>query len=197
MGLVPNRNTAPPGGYEFVDPSGVRFTGPSWAHVERRVQEHREANGIPVGDIAAEIAEQFCSKRPHLCVQEKGKPKAGALKGLPLYTKVLGWLAEVFSKVNQRVLTMQSSPREIKRRADICTRCRFQVAWREHSGCRSCLTDYQIVQRELMRGVEILPQTTSLQGCSLLAEDTGISVYVNQPESNLAELPAECWRATK
>jgi hypothetical protein len=191
--LIPNPNLAPPGGYYFVDSSGVRFEGPSWGHVHSRIREYREANGIPVGDVEAEVAAQFCKERPHLCVKQRG-PRKGTLNGLPLYTSVLGWLADVFTKLNQRILSHCSNRKEIQRRSEICARCKFQVAWREHSGCRSCLTDYQIVQKEIMRGIEVIPASTSLQGCRVLAEDTSVSIYVNQPPSDRSDLPEECWR---
>lgn len=194
--LVPNPNVGVPGGYRFTDSDGVLHEAASAEQLHHRVAAYRERNGMPPGDPAREYAAQLCASRPHLCIEEKTRRK-GSLNGLPLYTTILTWLANIFSALNQHRTQYNTSPRERQRRAEICGRCKHQVAWREHSGCNSCLTDYQVVSKAIMAGREVHSLETSLQGCSMLGEDTRISVHINQEPVDNDELPAECWRKSK
>lgn len=62
-----NRGLFPPGGWEFLDDTGVKHLGKSFAQLVSRVVNYRLINRFAIGDPAREIDEQLCRKFPGYC----------------------------------------------------------------------------------------------------------------------------------
>jgi hypothetical protein len=55
----------PPGGWRYIQPeTGFEFKANLYRDIERKVRDHREANGIPVGDLRKDIECFVCAQLP-------------------------------------------------------------------------------------------------------------------------------------
>ena len=65
-----DRNTVPPGGWQYrVPETGTLLTGSTIAAVARAASEHLAANGInqTPHELAGKIENQICANHPHVC----------------------------------------------------------------------------------------------------------------------------------
>ena len=67
MSLRFNRGLFPPGGWVYVDSTGVTHLGKSFAQLVSRVVNYRVINRLPMGDPAVEIDDQLCKNFPGYC----------------------------------------------------------------------------------------------------------------------------------
>jgi hypothetical protein len=197
MPLVPNPHVYPPDGYFFVDSGGIRHTGTSWSELATTIKQYRIQNGIPIGNVVAEIYEFTCDRFPEGCrqtetvfVAKKQLPKEPSATS-KLASAVHRWLhALVKALGTQPAQTV--SPTEAQRRADICKGCIRQANWT--LDCGSCAGAAFRLGLALRKGRDVKAGDT-LRACSVLGEDTRTSVWLDRLKPSEDEsLPKNCWR---
>lgn len=76
--LLINLSTVPPGGFRYVQPeSGKYLSASSFTGLKSNVQQHRRANGYPIGtDFDAELQDWLCRRIPDAGMHcyERGRP---------------------------------------------------------------------------------------------------------------------------
>lgn len=185
-----NRNMYPPDGRVYMESDGTRFRGDSWRDLEAKVAEYRRLRGMPAGDVSADINAQLCAKYPSFCGDTSPRPIANA-HSLTFNQRVLHWVAHMLGvKRSNPTLFTRASDEEAAARAAICARCPAQQGLVQ--SCEACIRSVETGRRVLLDGAPSRHQ--NLLPCRVLAEDTTVTVHLNQPAVDVAELPAECWR---
>lgn len=64
--LVFDHASSPPGGYTFLDPSGVRQSGKDLRELIANISAYRATNGLPPGNPHAELEAIYKVEHPHL-----------------------------------------------------------------------------------------------------------------------------------
>jgi hypothetical protein len=180
----------PPGGYVFRDAEGVSHQGQSWPHLVRVVAQHRAMRKLAPGDPAKEITEVVCSAHPELCHAGPGVIGEGDKDAY--HSRVASWLAKMVGLFRAGRLRYCDAA-AARERAEVCRGCRYQDGYQK--GCVTCQQSNQAVQDQLLRGRPDAGR--GLLGCAVLSEDTAVSVHLDEPRLNKAELPAHCWRKVK
>lgn len=196
MARIFNINLYPSGGWYFRDAEGVKHVGSSLQALVNTVRAYRERNALDIGDPEMDIVNQLCARDPGYCREEVRRvptPAPGAPRN-PLSTlaqKVSSWVSQRFADRRMgRIKKVTAS--EAKRRAAICARCPKQLAF--PSTCGGCKENVNRLAAEAVAN-EVLDR--SLQCCSILAEWTPTSVWIDSPPEPNNDLPVECWRKLK
>lgn len=183
-----NPNLYPPDGYIFEDADGVKHTGDGWKNLFQLIREYRARNGKPEGDVEAEVHTQHCAKYPGLCHAPPGLPPA------PAYTminpRVINWLSSILSTRRKNGTPVNVPLAEAARRAKICAVCPRQQSL--SSACSSCLGSVRDARKVVLAGQA--PANRSLHPCSVLGEDTYLSVHLDLKPVAEPTLPPACWR---
>lgn len=197
MPRIYNENLHPSGGWEFIDSAGVKHTGSSKKSLVNAVTAYRKRAGFEPGDPEVEITDQICSKHPDFC--RGATPKVSAAPASPgtprnflstLAPKVSSWVSRLFGEKRMgRVKRVPAA--EARRREQICARCPRQVPF--PSSCGGCVDNVNRLSGEIVNE----PLNRSIQCCTVLAEYTPVSVWLDRPPVVNAELPDECWRKQK
>lgn len=177
----------PNGGYKFRDSDGAVHEGESWAHLVRVVAKYRALRKIPAGDPQKEITEAVCMAEPTVC--HKGPGELGDGDRDAFHLRIIAWLTDQM-KLNRSHRLKFVDGVVAGERAEICRKCHFQRSFAK--GCQSCGNATVSLQAQAMAGhVDVGPD---LMGCSLLSEDTKVSVHLDQVRLNNPNLPKHCWR---
>lgn len=183
-----NPNIYPPDGYSYVESDGSKHREDSWKKLETRIREYRERNGLPVGDVWADLMNQICAKFPGFC-RETTPFQLLPNTLMQFNQRVLEWYAHCvrLKRINgwRRV-----DEAEAARRADICRRCPKQQSL--NTACQACISSIDMARKALMDGAESKHQ--NLMPCGATGEDTLVSVYGDLPRISDVTLPPECWR---
>lgn len=196
MARIFNENMYPDGGWWFRDSDGVKHTGSSFRALLKTVRAYRERAAIEIGDLEVEVVNQLCARNPGYC-REEPQRVAPAPSGAPrnaistLAQKVSSWVSRRFADRRMGRLKKVTAS-EAKRRAQICAKCPKQTAF--PSTCGGCKENVNRLAAEAVAN-ETLDR--SLQCCSVLAEWTPASVWVDSPPEPNPDLPNECWRKLK
>lgn len=186
----------PPGGWKFFQKeTGVTIAGPTYADLESRLIEHRQANNIAVGlNIRQEIEQQICAKLDENHCRDSERPMHAQGSKLSISQVFTGtvtlahWLAGGGVRVGVS---------EANRRAEICSTCQFNQPF---DGCQGCHSNKlhelvnSIVNGEKTAYDDKL-QACSLCGCSLKAK---VAMPLNVLQQHLpgdikSALPLHCW----
>jgi len=197
-----NVNLRPSGGYVFKNSDGSMHRGGNWPIVIQKVIGYRQRHGQSIGNVEEEVMAQACERYPGLCKPEaqnilpggKGNIKRPSqtvsIRTPPLKSRVLLWLAHLFSarirgQIFGYVLADEAAARE-----SICAACP-QNQPLGGSGCSSCkkaLSDYRDVTIPNLRRFE------RLGGCVILGVDLVTSVHLDEIRVDNPSLPMNCWR---
>lgn len=193
MPVAFNRNLYPPDGRVFIEGDGTRFRGDSWRDLEAKVTEYRRLRGVPIGDVSADINAQLCAKYPNFCGDTTPRPIANA-HSLSFNQRVLHWVAHAMGlkRANPTLFT-RVPDEEAAERAAICARCPAQQGLVQ--SCEACIRSIDSGRKVLLDGVPSRHQ--NLLPCRVLAEDTVVTVHLNQPQVSSSDLPDACWRKRK
>ena len=190
-----NRHLHPEGGRYFIDEDGVCHKATSWPELVVKVVNYRKRAGKPPGDPRAEIEAQVCARQPTYCQDNPPAPPPtrrdtrGAAGTGNLTARVQKWLAGMLSLKRSGAIHKVSMD-EARRRAEICARCPAQ---KDFSGvCGSCKA-MRKQSGQILLGTD-KRINSALRGCSILGEDTSISVQLAVSPVGETGLPAECWR---
>lgn len=125
----------PPGGaFVYVQPeTGSEFRFHTLEGLVARVILHREANGLPHGNPAAEVEAYVCQHQPGVCGQQTEAEKVTILDLVARFSvSMVQWM-----KDGMRVV----SPRQFRIRRELCEACRY---WKGEGSqwwlgrCRKC-----------------------------------------------------------
>ncbi len=184
-----NPNLYPPDGYIFIDRNGFRHRGDSWRDLSRRVQQYREINRFPVGDVWSEIMSQSCERNPNFCHEVTHVPPPAPRESLSFNQRVIEWFVKLVALVRLNRLP-RVDDQEASRRARICSQCPHQQDF--YRGCTNCLRIIETSRKVILNGATSLHP--GLKPCSVLGEDCSISVHIQQPRIVSEALPHHCWR---
>ncbi len=198
-----NPRVYPAGGWQFTDSANIKHLGTSLPTLVNAVREFRNRNALPPGSPEQEVVDQLCKRFPHACtggevsgsaVRPAGKEASGREK---LALSVVVWLSKVaraVARVGKPDQTFATKT-EAERRAAICAECPKQTRW--DTNCGSCGQGHRRMSFALRRGRDV-DNPTRLLACSVLAEDTRLSVFLEnlQPVKS-DDLPENCWRKEK
>lgn len=191
--MRPTQGLMPPNGFRHYDSTTkITFEGSSWEDVARKLEGYRRANGMHVGSPIEEIVTKFCSEFPHYCFKADRNQVFAAMQhtDLGFGNRVVGWVSTTVSRVH---LLRRVSEHNANARAAICAQCPRQQDWTTSCGCSvgqvSQLKGY--VFKSL--GVSETNATRPLRACGALAEETSVSVWLEQPPVNSGQ-PENCWR---
>lgn len=175
-------NLSPKDGYFYKEADGVILRANTWTGVIARVTDYRKRNNIPLGDPAADVNGQACSRNPAICSQSDSESQRQAKKKVSVKGRVLAWLSKL-----KKPEFVQAS--EAKARADICARCPRNVPLAD--GCSSCKAAVKEYRAAILGGK---PQDKRLNACAELGVDTCVSTWLDETRIDNPDLPAECWR---
>lgn len=189
--MRPNPNLYPEGGYLFVEGDGSTFRGDSWRDCIRKVEQYRQRNNRPVGDVEAEVFTQYCQRMPSHC---KSFPKAGqttnAHHSMSLNQKVLQWVSNLLSWKRTGPPIPRVQDAEAARRAAICATCPKMQPLTE--SCEQCITALKSGRKAVLDGHA--SQHQGLLACAALGEDCSTAVHIEQPKADSNLVPENCWR---
>ena len=129
-----NVNIFPKSGYLFKDAQGVVHQASTWQGVMRKVAAYRHRLGLPIGNVAAEVMAQACSREPGICREESDEQRE-AYRKVSIKGRVLKFLAQCREFKDKDGLTY-SSPSDAAARANVCASCPFNTPL--PGGCGSC-----------------------------------------------------------
>lgn len=197
MSRIYNVNLHPSGGWEFIDPQGVKHAASGFKALINVVTAYRKRAKLDPGDPEVEITNQICARHPDFC--KGAAPKiisspvpAGAPRNFisTLAPKVSSWVSRLFGEKRMGRVKKVSAA-EARRREQICARCPKQVPF--PSSCGGCIDNVNRLSGEIVSE----PLNKSIQCCMALAEYTPVSVWLDQPPVDNGNLPEECWRKQK
>ena len=185
--LKPIPGLSPPGGFYFLERSGVRLEAPTWAGLLDAIASFRAVNGYPAGDIEAEAAHAICVRHPEFCRSGPREPAGGP--GAALASAVLEDSERVASRLaSARAARVFADSDTVAGRAAVCRKCVFRTPLPE----AATLVDQRVSQIRtlLTRSVE----HTDLGYCSAFHHDCALRCML--PETALPagrQIVAGCW----
>ena len=183
-----NTNIYPKGGYSFTESDGSKHVATDgWNGVIARVKAYRKRKGIPIGDVAAEVIQQACSKNPVLCQDDNGQRQI-ALKKSSLKSKILSWLAWLRGYPHKNFVEEPLA----RERASICAKCPHNQAFQD--GCASCRATVNELRKQIL-GPRFIDGR--LNSCILMEEDLPTVVHIEMTAVQRDELPDFCWRKVR
>lgn len=184
-----NLNVAPKNGYRFTDVDGTLIIGKSWGAVIDRVRAYRRRNKLATGNAEKEVRAQICQNNPEVCSGETSEQReVSIVQVASIKSRVLLWFSQMRKKRDSEGIHFVGQV-ERDRRIAICVHCPMQSAY--PSGCASCKKAITEFRKDLTEHRHI---DSRLVGCSALGEDTGASVWIDEPRVEGDGLPANCWR---
>ncbi len=184
-----NFNIYPPDGYVFRESDGSFHRSDGWKHLEEKVRDYRERNGLPVGNVMEDIMNQTCAKVPSFCNENTPFVLQSNPSGMSHNQRVLSWLAAMLGYFRLKAIR-RTDRAEAARRAEICKNCPMQAAL--NTSCGACVSMVGSVRQQIADGDPLRHQ--NLHPCSVLGEDMVLSVEINQSPAVNPALPAHCWR---
>lgn len=185
-----NPNLFPKDGHRFKNQDGTTIVGDRWPAVVARLRAYRKRIGQAPGDPEAEVRQQACERNPGLCTQDDGQ-NAAMLKIATLKGRILAWFSGVRSRMSSN--PFQFVPQEeADRRAVTCLGCPLNKALPD-SGCSSCVSAVKQLRINVI-GDRKVKTPVNHRGCSVLGEEIGTSVWLEQLTVDNSELPGFCWR---
>jgi len=182
-----NFNLYPRDGFMFLEADGARIIADSWPKVFEKVKSYRERNGIPLGDVEAEVVAQACQRNPAFCTHEtqdmRNQTRKVSLKG-----RVLAWLSRTVGRKEKTPLVFVGEA-EAKERARICNVCPHNSGFAD--GCSSCKAAVRSYRDTLIGTARA---KAPLNGCAILGEDLEVSTRIEEVRVSNNELPGHCWR---
>jgi hypothetical protein len=185
-----NPHLSPPGGFEFIDPEGVRHVGDNANHLAAKLAEYRIRRGLPPGNPVAEIHGDLCQRFPGYC---QGGPKPASEKPPatqpldPLTTQIGRWLLGVHREAAAKAAKYVPEE-EAARRAAICAKCPEQAPL--PAKCVSCAETMNQVSFQLRAGRD--KSSRKLAACSRFGTDLRVDALLEQPAA--ANAPENCWK---
>lgn len=188
-----NRNLYPSGGYTFKERDGTVHIANGWGALGVKVASYRKRLGWPVGDVQADIAEQFCAIYPGACSSPHSMPiperGVGTNQAMTFTQRVLHWFIHVLAQKRlNRIGRVDDATAAA--RAMVCQRCPKQKAL--SNSCGTCLRSIEQSRKALLNGAPSLHQ--NILPCAVTGEDPSVTVHISQEPIHHADLPANCWR---
>jgi hypothetical protein len=182
----------PPGGWRYIQPeTGLEFRDSTRRLLARKVAEHREANGIEVGDVVGDIDDFVCANLPVGCDNcEPIYPNEDiALKQKFNIDDVRRFIESALAALGNRGLVGQATA---DARAKICSTCPLN---QDVSGCWWCrgLAEklFTLIGARTTVHAARLKQC-GVCGCSLKAK-IWLPQDVAQKVSEGYKFPSWCW----
>lgn len=185
-----NLNVPPKNGYRFIEPDGTLIIGKSWGAVISRVQSYRRRNKLATGNAEKEVRAQACQNNPEVCSGETAEQReVSIVQHASIKSRVILWFSQMRKKRDSEGAIHFVGQVERDRRVAICVHCPRQESY--PGGCASCKKAITAFQNDLTEHRHI---DARLRGCSSLGEDTGASVWIDEPRVEGNGLPGNCWR---
>jgi len=185
----------PPGGWRYIQPeTGFEFRANLYRDIARKVRDHREANGLPEGDLQREIEDFVCAQLPkgaESCEADvpEGVPANIALKTKFTMDDVKRFIQAAVAALGSRGLVDQATA---DARAHICVACPLNM---NVQGCWSCkgLAEWLftlIGARKTVHASRL--KQCGVCGCSIKAK-VWLPQDVAQEVSKGHKFPSWCW----
>ena len=184
----------PSGGWRYIQPdTGFEFKSPTLRLLAKQVSEHRESNGIALGDVRADIEAFVCAQLPlgaeDCYTQIEGDYSDIALKTRFNMDDVKRFIEAAISALGNRGLV---DDREAEARAHICASCPLNT---HVKGCWRCvgLADFlfRLIGTRRTAHASRLNQC-GVCGCSIKAK-IWLPQDVAQKVSEGHKFPSWCW----
>ena len=146
-----DRNTVPPGGWQYrVPETGILLTGSTIAAVARAASEHLQANGIMQSphELAGKVENQICANHPHVCFQRGHAATAPERAHAPGHKWTVEEVRKGATAFFKYLLPSHFVPESQSfTRAAVCAGCPLNI---DSSACSSCSSSvYWLVKRRL------------------------------------------------
>lgn len=186
---VASDTTMPPGGWKLTVPeTGVTVTAPYANALHKRVNAHRQANGLPTID-PAEFEDAACTESGHGAPWCSGV--TGPVKAPTTMDAIRRFLRTMVVLAKRREFV---SKEEHARRMEICAGCpKLSI---EGLGCHGCIADLRAVEREVG---EMPPgNVLACSACLCLCWPKAWLTNETMDEAEKDNMPAyeigHCWR---
>lgn len=186
-----NLKSGPPGGWQYTQPqSGYTMSSIVFYDLVKKVSMHRHNMNYPMGDVAAEVEAQICSRMSPEDQYAHCETGVRPVKSLHwtlvqrFLVDLVAWLKIGFEPVEQA---------EAERRAEICKTCPLNVGMH---GCGSCRQTLDAVRETVMKLTT--PLDSKLQACGVCGCELKTAVHVpltvlQKGQVNLV-FPDWCWQ---
>lgn len=184
-----NDNLFPPSGFEFTDLDGLVHRGSGITDLAAKLTDYRARRGLPIGNPAAEVVEQLCSKYPSRC--HKGEPPSPAVLAQSnaniVASGVGDWLRQVWTRLSQRKIKWVADE-VVKQRVAACLACPQHGPVK--GDCPACQESLNTVSTQLRAGRD--RASSVLRTCSFFKTDARVDVLIDQ--QTVADAPEGCWK---
>jgi hypothetical protein len=164
------------------------------------VTKYRQSNGIPIGNIQAEIEEEICKRFPRGCRESKPAPLNTSMA-----TKFIQLMYRFKAKGSKLV-----DPTEAERRAAICAICPENKPEDEARAATKCTTcakkllergaslGVSMVRSQILKG-KVTSKESELKACAVCGCDNRLSVWIPMDvlkvsETDKIQFPNACWK---
>lgn len=185
---VINVNLYPKSGYRFVEKDGSVHTAGTWPGVMNKVISYRRRQGVPIGDVEAEVTAQACANNPAYCFQETDEQRM-AYRKTSIKGRVLQFLSAARKAKDEGKLVF-GIPQDAVNRAHVCSLCPFNT--KLPTGCGSCNQARKEGQLYVLGRDRVIDPR--MHGCVILGEDLVVAAHLERVVVDVPELPAHCWR---
>lgn len=187
MPLIYNHPQLPPNGqYEFADASGVTLRDSDLASLVLKVQQYRTSNGLPQGNVEAEL-EAICGlKYPWVVSRvQRGSQKPVKATETPAMAHYWSWLNKLWgSPIKDSELATEETEAN---RVEICRKCKYAVS--NSLKVVSAANSIEVVRRLMVLGRGKLD--LNAPSCSLNDWHCGLAAKLREPKGKPSDV--ECW----
>lgn len=165
------------------------------------MSEYRLRNGLPQGDIEADIDSYYCAKYPNFCHKEAKdyfpESTQPSQPREPMLNRVSRWAAWMKDKMPRGGYNLV--PQLVAdERGNICKNCSKNAPWR--GGCAGCSQAVLTLLAQI-RGLRSSKHQGSLMACSTAGWENVTAVHqeikaLELTPEQIAALPQACWRKT-
>ena len=195
-----SRVMGPPGGWKFPVTPTVTLTALTPQLLHEAIHEFRVENGIPPGDIEADLDAHFCKHWPERCTPEPKDNRwpHGVTPEDKMSGRVLAW---VTTMLDVRRMPQGGWPlvplKEADARAKACAVCPRNRPW--NSSCAGC--DESVKRGSARVRSHRAPDPDGrLQACELFGWDNAAAFHLTEgalgitaEDPRRALTPAHCW----
>lgn len=156
----------PPQGFHFSDGRSV-LTAPTKEAMIQAIRNHRLANGKEAGEPEKEY-------ELYLAGLNQINPTASASVQKTLSERITNWASNRYIDADKIDYVTND---EAEERAKVCEGCKYNVPWRETSGCAPCVSETDRKLLILTQGKRT-PNNARLAGCSFYGHSNVEAVFL-------------------
>jgi hypothetical protein len=183
----------PPNGWHYQQPyQGVlrKIEGSGYTDLIDQITKYRIDHGITLGNPENDYEAWLCSNYPANCNRSTQEAPAETKKPRTFRERVTSWAANRYARAGTVNLVSQEVANQ---RAEICSTCPYNQAWRE--GCPPCI---EATDRTLLLIRQNKKPERAVLGCAIAGHDNSAACFMPEPllrhrKAYTDQLPGFCW----